>query len=181
VLPPQRKWRAIALSTLLLAPAVWSLLAGVVALGSDDPDRPDAAQAAAAVTLGLALVPFVFIVLAFSSWHPRAPGAVLKAMGLFLLVAIPASAIASDAVTGLVAGVGAGGIAALRTDLPHDLRFRIGAVVLASLYCFVLARTAGAVVVVAAPVFPLTGLGVADHLAEWHRRRVLAHAALDTD
>ena len=38
-LAPQRKWRAITLATLLLAPAVWSLLAGLVAVAADDRRR----------------------------------------------------------------------------------------------------------------------------------------------
>jgi len=34
-LPPRRKWRAILLATLLLAPAYWALLAGVVSVAAD--------------------------------------------------------------------------------------------------------------------------------------------------
>jgi hypothetical protein len=167
-LPPERKWRAITLATLLLAPAVWSLLAGLVAAASDDAGGP---AAGAAIALGLALLPFVYVVLAFGSEHPRAPGAVVKAMGLCLLVGIPVSAVAGDAVTGLVAGVGAGGIAALRADLAHDWRVRAGAVAIGAGYSFVLARVAGPVVLIAAPIFPFTGLGLADHASEWWRAR----------
>lgn len=167
-LPPERKWRAITLATLLLAPAVWALLGGLVAVAADDGARPEAA--AAAIAFGLALLPFVFIVLAFSSEHPRASGAVLKAMGLTLVVGIPVSAMAADAVTGIVAGVGVGGIVALRSDVDHDWRMRAAAVALGSAYAFVLARVAGPAVLVAAPVFPFTGIGVADHITEWRRR-----------
>ena len=88
-LPPQRKWRAITLATLLLVPAVWSLLAGLVAVAADD--DADGPAAGAAIAFGLSLIPFVFIVLAFASEHPRAPGAVLRAMGLCLLVGLPVS------------------------------------------------------------------------------------------
>lgn len=167
-LSPQRKWRAITFATLLLAPAVWSLLGGLVAVASDDADGP---APGAAIALGLALLPFVFIVLAFSSEHPRAPGAVLRAMGICLLVGIPVSAVAADAVTGIVAGVGAGGIVALRADVAHDWRMRAGAVAVAAAYSFVLARVAGPVVLVAAPIFPFTGIGLADHLSEWRLAR----------
>lgn len=168
-LSPEQRWRAITYATLLLAPAVWSLLAGLVALAADEP--PDGPEPAAAIALGLMLVPFVYIVLAFSSHHPQAAAAVVKAMGLFLLVGIPVSALAADAVTGIVAGVGAGGIVALRADRAHDRRLRIGAVAIGAAYSFVLARVAGPVVLVAAPVFPFTGLGLADHYAEWRRSR----------
>jgi hypothetical protein len=170
-LPPERKWRAITLASLLLAPAVWFLLAGLVAVASDEPGGPSGPAAGAAIALGVALLPFVFVVLAFASEHPRAPGAVLKAMGLCLLVGLPLSAVAGDAVTGIVAGVGAGGMAALRADLGHEWRVRAGAVAVAAAYTFVLARVGGGVVLIAAPIFPFTCLGLADHLSDWRRAR----------
>lgn len=176
-LSPDRKWRAIALATLLLAPATWSLLIGVVALASDDRGGPDDGAAAGLVALGLCLIPFVLVLLAFASEHPRAPGAAARAMGWCLLVGIPVSAVAADAVTGLVAGLGAGGIVALRADAPHERRLRVWGVVVASAYAFVLARTAGAAVLIATPVFPFTVLGLADHLSEW---RLARHEAAAT-
>ena len=80
-LTPQRKWRAITIATLVLVPAFWSMLAGFVAVARDEDARP-APAAGPAIALGLALIPFVFIALAFLSEHPRAPVAVVKAMGL---------------------------------------------------------------------------------------------------
>jgi hypothetical protein len=168
-LPPERKWRAIALATLVLAPAVWFLLAGLVAVASDDGAGDPAAGPA--IAFGLAVLPFAFIVLAFASEHPRAPGAVVRAMGLCLLVGIPVSALAADAVTGIVAGVGAGGVVALRADSMDDRRARIGGVAVAVVYSFVMARAAGALVLIAAPIFPFTALGLADHVAEWRVAR----------
>ena len=49
----------------------------------------------------------------------------MRAMGMSLLVGIPASAIAGDAVTGLVAGVGAGGAMAFRRDGAENLRLHL--------------------------------------------------------
>jgi hypothetical protein len=167
-LSPERKWRAITLATLLLAPAVWCLIGGLVAAASDEPGGP---APGLPIALGLAILPFVFIVLAFASEHPRAPGAVVKAMTLCLLVGIMVSAVAGDAVTGIVAGVGAGGIAALRGDVLHDWRTRAGAVAVGAAYSFVLARVAGPAVLVAAPIFPFTALGLADHFSEWRQAR----------
>jgi hypothetical protein len=163
-LPPQRKWRAITLATLVLVPAYWSLMAGVVAVAADDSDAGP--QAGVALALGLSLIPFVFVVLAFLSEHPRAPGAVLKAMGLTLLVGIPVSALAGDAVTGIVAGVGAGGVAALRADEGHSWRTRALAVAIAAAYSFVLVRMIGALALLPAPIFPFTAIGLADHFVE---------------
>jgi hypothetical protein len=169
-LPPQRKWRAITLATLLLVPAFWAMLAGLVSVASDDGEATaDAPQAAAALAFGLALIPFVFVVLAFLSEQPRPPTAVLKAMGLCLLIGIPVSALAADAVTGIVAGAGAGGIVALRADTPDGWKARAVAVMIAAAYTFVLVRVVGAVALLPAPVFPFTGIGVADHFVEWRQ------------
>ena len=169
-LPPQRKWRAITLATLLLVPAFWAMLAGLVSVASDDGEATaDAPQAAAALAFGLALIPFVFVVLAFLSEQPRPPTAVLKAMGLCLLVGIPVSALAADAVTGIVAGAGAGGIVALRADTPDGWKARAVAVMIGAAYTFVLVRVVGAVALLPAPVFPFTGIGVADHFVEWRQ------------
>jgi hypothetical protein len=167
-LPPRRKWRAILLATLLLVPAYWSLMAGLVSVESD---RASAPAAGPFIAFGLAIVPFVFVVLAFLSEHPRAPGAVVRAMGLTLLVGIPASALAGDAVTGLVAGLGAGGIAALRADGDHRWRARALAVLAASAYVFLLVRVAPEAALLLTPALPFTSIGVADHLSERRRER----------
>lgn len=166
-LSPARKWRAIMVATLVLVVAFWALLAGLVAAAADDSSGSDAEpNAALGLAVGLAVIPFVFVALAFLSEHPRAPGAVVRAMGWSLLVGIPVSALAGDAVTGVVAGVGAGGIQALRMDEPQNWRARAWAVVVAAAYTFMLARVAGGLVLLPAPIFPLTAIGVADHLSE---------------
>jgi hypothetical protein len=172
-LSPQRKWRAITIATLILVPAFWALLMAWVGSVADDDAASDAVaepNTGVALLVGLAVVPFVFMALAFLSEHPRAPGAVLRAMGLTLLVGIPVWALA-DGVTGIVAGVGAGGVVALRMDEPQNRRYRVLAVVFASLYTLVMIQLAGAIVLLPAPVFPLTAIGVADHLAERHAAR----------
>jgi hypothetical protein len=150
------------------------LLAGLVAVASDD-DRGSAAQGGA-IAVGLALVPLVFAVLARTSEHHRPRSAVAKAVGLSLLVGIPASAVAADAVTGIVAGVGAGGICALRADMAHNWRARALAIIAASVYTFVMVRVAGAIVLLTAPAFPFTALGIADILSERKREREAVHS-----
>jgi hypothetical protein len=163
-LTPKRKWQAITLATLLLVPAYWSILAGIVAAASDAPEPVP--EPAASLAFGLALIPFVFIVLAFLSRHPRAPAAVVRAMLLSVAVGVPVSAVAGDAVTGIVAGVGAGGIVALRAEETHSWRSRALAVAFAVLYTFVLVHMASALALLPAPIFPLTAIGIADHLSE---------------
>ncbi len=167
-LSPQRKWRAITVATLLLVPAYWAIVAALVALGAEDGRA--APNAGPLIAFGLCLLPFVFIALAFLSEHPRAPAAVVKAMGLTIVVGILGSALAADAVTGLVAAVGAGGIVALRADPDHSWKPRAIAVTLATLYVFFLLRAASDVALLMGPVLPFTGIGVADHLSE--RKRV---------
>ena len=163
-LPPLKKWRAITLATLLFVPGFWVLLAGLVAASSES--EIGGPNPGAALALGLASIPFVFIVLAFLSEHPKAPAAVLKAMGLALVVGIPISAIAADALTGIVTGVGAGAIVALRLEQGHSYRARILAILLTGLATFVLVRLVGPVALLPAPILPFTAIGVADHLSE---------------
>ena len=167
-LSPRRKWRAITLATLLLVPGYLALLAGLVSVASD---REDAPNAGPYIAFGLALLPFVFIALAFLSEHPRAPGAVVKAMALAIVVGIPISALAQDAVTGLVAALAAGGTAALRPEPVSDWRTRWIAVLAATVGSFLLVRIAGDVALLLAPILPFTSIGVADHLAEGRSQR----------
>lgn len=167
-LSPRRKWRAITIASLLLVPAHLAIVAGLVAVVSD---RPDAPPAGPPIAFGLGLLPFVFVALAFLSSHPRAPGAAAKAMGLCLLIGIPVAAVVPDAVTGLVAGVGAGGAAALRPDPSSSWKARAIGVAAVSAYVAVMVRVVPDVAVLLAPTLPFTSLGVADHLAETRRER----------
>jgi hypothetical protein len=167
-LAPRRKWRAITIATLLLVPSFWAVIAGLVAAVSEDTDAPAPGPF---IAFGLALVPFVFVALAFLSEHPRAPGAVVKAMGLSLLVGISVSALATDGVTGLVAGMGAGGIATLRNDTGNAWKARTIAVIAVTAYVFIMVRVAGDIALLLAPTLPFTCLGVADHLSELRKER----------
>lgn len=171
-LSPRRKWQTITVATLLLVPAYWFLLAGIVSAASGK--AHGGPTPGTGLALGLMLIPFVFIVVAVMSGHPNWPGAVLKAMGLALLVGIPVSALAADAVTGIVAGVGAGGIVTLRADEGHSWRARAVAIVVAAAYTLVLVRVASVLALLPAPIFPLTAIGIADHISE---RRHLREAA----
>ncbi len=175
-LSPRQKWRAILLSTLLLVPDYLAIVVGVIAADSESANAPPAGPA---IAFGLAFLPFVFLSLALLSTHPRAPGAVLRAMGLSLLVGIPVSAIAPDLVTALVAGIGAGGIAVLRADEEGVWKARVLAVLGVSVYAFVMIRVVPDVTLLLAPTLPFTCLGVADHLVE--RRREQAGERLAAD
>lgn len=177
-LSPQQKWKAITIATLVLLPAFWGTLIGLVSVASDDGDG--VANPAAFIALGLALVPFAFLALAFLSGHPSAPAATAKAMTMFLLVGIPVSALAADAVTGLVAGAGAGGIVALRASEVATWKQRALGVLFACAYTFVLARAAGAIILLSVPAFPFTSIGLADHFAERRHARELTEASSES-
>jgi hypothetical protein len=168
-LSPRRKWRAIMLATLLLVPAYWSLLVGLVSVASDE--SRGSPYAGPYIAFGLALIPFVFVALAFLSQHPRAPAAAAKAMVLALVVGIPVSAVAADAVTGFVAGIGAGGALAMRVDLDRSWKARAIAVVVVTAWAFVTVRVMPEAVLLLAPILPFTSVGVADHLLEIRRER----------
>jgi hypothetical protein len=74
--------------------------------------------------------------------------------------------LAGDAVTGFVAGVGAGGIVAMRADVAHSWKARAVAVLVVCAYVFILAPSASVIALLLAPVLPFTSIGVADHLSE---------------
>jgi hypothetical protein len=162
-------WRAILIATLLLAPAYWSLLIGVVSVASTR--SGGVANPGLWIAFGLMLVPFVFVALAFASAHPRAPAAVAKAMALAVAVGVPVSALSADAVTGFVAGVGAGGIVALRSDVDRPWRGRMLAVFAVTLWAFVTVRIVPEAALLLAPALPFTSVGVADHLVELRREK----------
>jgi hypothetical protein len=87
-----------------------------------------------------------------------------------LLVGIPISAVAPDAVTGFVAGLGAGGIAALRADDIHSWKARAVAVAVVTLLVF-LSVMVSDVALLLAPALPFTSIGVADQIVERRRER----------
>ena len=166
-LPPRLKWRAITVATLVSVPVFWALLTGLVAAASNE--RTDAPDAGAALALGLMAMPFVFVVLAFLSHQRNAPRAVLKAMGMSLVVSVLVAVVVLDAVTAVIAGLAAGGAIALRTEPGHNYRARAMAVGAVTVYAFLLVRFLGPPTLLIAPILPLTAIGIADHLSE--RRR----------
>lgn len=128
--PPENLWRvwlAIGLGTVVQAISFGSLLLGAIASASD---RPEAGGPAFAI--GFGLVPIVFLIVAFGSGRFGAATAVLKGMGLWLLVALPLGLI--HPVTGMCAGFTAAGAVTLRREKGISFRPRVAAVVMASAY-----------------------------------------------
>jgi hypothetical protein len=152
---------AIAAATVLLQFSYWPVLTGATGLFIGE-------RSLGPVYLGIALVPFVFLVLAFGSRHPRASGAVLRAMGLFLLVALPVGATVGP-LLGVPAGYAVGGITALR---PPDGFARVGrtrgiAVAAGLVYLIVMAIVAPFFAAFVGAVLPFAVIGLADQALEW--------------
>jgi hypothetical protein len=152
---------AIAATTVLLQFSYWPILMGATGLFLEE-------RSLGPVYLGLALVPFVFLLVAFASRHPRASGAVLRAMGLFIVVALPIGATVGP-VLGVPAGFAVGGITALR---PPDGFSRVGrargiAVLAGLVYLTVMAAVAPLFAAFVGAVLPFAVLGLADQALEW--------------
>ena len=151
-------WKAIAAGTAVAQFSYWPAVSAVV--GAPD----SGADGTRMLTLGFAVMPLVFITVAFGSRHPRAPAAVLRAMGLFIVVGLPLAL--WHVGVGLVVGYGAGTIAALRR--PERIRSHVGrvvAVTLAGVYVFIAGAVATSVGLLAGALVALAAVGVADAVA----------------
>lgn len=156
----RRKWLAIALATLVMSTSYWFIVYGAVAGATDDgpPSTPPFA-------LGLALVPFAFMALAFLSRKDDAPWATFTAMGLFLVVGLPIGLF--NPVIGLVAGFGMGGAVTLRTEqgIPWRRPRALG-VLAAVVYTAFILLIAPGFGVLTGSVVPFAASGIADQVVE---------------
>lgn len=155
----KRSWLAIGLSTIVLMVSYSALLVAIVATQSDTPEA-----AGPTFALGFALVPVVFVTLAFVSGRSRAPTAVLKAMGLWLLVALPLGLF--NPVFGLCAGFGMGGVLTLRERDTDRWQVRVVAVLLAAAYSFGMLFVIPAIGLLSGGLLPLATLGLADYYSQ---------------
>jgi hypothetical protein len=140
----------------------WLIIVGATGLY-----RPDGRELGW-VWLGVGLVPFVFLALAFGSLHPRASGGVLKALGLFLVIGLPLGVLGPA--FGIPAGVG--GAFALRPleGHAHMLRSRLIAVAAGMVYLGILLVIAPLFAVYVGAVLPFAVLGLADQAMVWRAR-----------
>ncbi len=157
----KRSWLAIGLSTIVLMVSYSSLLVAIVATQSDTPEA-----AGPTFALGFALVPVVFVSLAFLSGRRNAPTAVLKAAGVWLLVALPLGLF--NPVFGLCAGFGIGGVLTLKVHDTDRWQIRTIAVLLAALYSLGMLWVIPAIGLLSGGLLPFACLGLADYYTE-HR------------
>lgn len=165
----RRKLIALTVATVLLVISYSGILGAFVASGLDDGPNPGPPLA-----LGMALLPLVFAAAAYLSLNPRAATSVLKAVGLFFLLAVPVSALAQDAVSGLVAGFGAGAVVSVDRLPMHTWQSRSIAVATSTGYVFLLVRMIAPLGIASAPLLPFTAVAVADYILE---RRALDPAS----
>lgn len=145
--------------TLIQAISYGSILLGALAAQSDE----DLA-AGPAFALGFGLVPMVFVVVALISRRRNAPVSILKAMGAWLVFALPLGLF--NPVTGLVAGFSAGGALTLRAPEVMTKRWRARAAILGTIYVTGLVLVIPRAGIFAGAVTPLLIIRAADFYAE---------------
>ncbi len=136
------------------------------AAATSTPDRLDFGLAG----IGLALAPFVFVVIGFVSRNPKAPKAVLVSMGLLLALGLTIGLISP--ILGAAAGFGVGAALTLnRLDLPDLMRNRMVAVAFAVAYTLLLLIVVTPAGVFTGALLPPLLVGLADEYSAWRLSR----------
>lgn len=148
---------------------MFSYFAYAAAFGRTDTGEPVIDPALVAV--GIALAPFVFVVIALVSRNPRGPRMVLISMGLLLLLGLSLGLLAP--VLGAAAGFGVGTALCLQLpDIPGQMRRRLLAVTFAVVYTFALLVVATPAGVLTGAVVPILMVGFADEFGAWRLGRL---------
>ncbi|MCB2224265.1 MAG: hypothetical protein KQH83_08845 [Actinobacteria bacterium] len=168
-LSPRRKWVTVGAATVVEAVAFWSIIIGMARATAEE-GAEVSGSAAGAFALGFALVPFAFLVLAFGTNNPRAPGATLRAMGFWAVLGLPLMIFVEPA-TGMALGFGLGAIPAIRLEPEDSWRARLWWVVAFVGYVFVLVYTevAAGPGALSASLLPFATVAFADWASEQMR------------
>ena len=157
----RRRWLAISLATVVAQFAYWPVIAS---LGTTT--EGERVVVWPLVAIGMGIVPFALLALAFLSRQPNPASATLKALGLFILVG-PPLVVLLDPLVGMVAGLAAGGLGALQRDeTVHRLSWRWIAVAVLTVYIVVLVLVAPDFALVSGAVLPFGVHGLVDQAAE---------------
>ena len=162
----RRNWLAIGLGTIAMMFSYFPY-AAAFATPEGEPNRIDVGL----VGIGLAIAPFVFVVVGFASRNPRAPKRVLQSMGLLILLGFAFGLLSP--VLGAAAGFGVGASLCLNPpDFDGVLKRRLWATGFTVFYVLVLLvflRPAG---VFTGGLLPLLMIGFADEYTAWvHEKR----------
>jgi len=155
----KRSWLAIGISTVVVLISYSSLLVAIVSTRSDTPEA-----AGPVFALGFALVPVVYVSVAFLSGRKNAPTSALRGMGIWLLVALPLGLF--NPVFGLCAGFGIGGVLTLKERDTDRWQARTIAVALAATYSLSMLFVIPAIGLIGGGLLPLTSLGFADYYTQ---------------
>lgn len=161
----RKSWIAIGLGTIVMAISYGSLLLAIVASRSETPEA-----AGPAFAVGFALVPAVFVTVAFMSGRRNAPTAVLKAMGLWLLIALPL--VLFNPVFGLSVAFGIGGVLTLKAPDTDSWKSRSVAVLLVAVYSLMMLFVIPALGLMSGGLLPLACLGLMDQYVDYRARTV---------
>lgn len=159
----RRTWFAASAASVPATVTCWSIVGAFVTESTGEPKK-----AAAAVALGLAVAPMVFVVVALLSGHPTPVFATGAAVLTACCVALPLLALRPDGVTGLVGGLGAGVAVSMRRpdQIPTEGRSigarRATAVAAVTAVEALLVITVPLLAIASAPVLPLAAVAAAD-------------------
>jgi hypothetical protein len=135
-----------------------------------DPEGEGLTLDARLVGIALAIAPLVFIVVGFVSANSLAPRRILLAMGLLIVLGLSVGLISP--VLGASAGFGVGVAICLRLpDIADQMRRRLIAVALATLYTMILLFVAASAGVTTGAVVPILAVGFADEYGAWRLAR----------
>jgi hypothetical protein len=154
-------WLAIALATVMMAFSYFTYAAAFI--GTEDDPSSISPQL---LGVGLALAPFVFVILGFVSRNHETPRRVPMAMGLLLGIGLAVGLLAPA--LGASAGFAAGGAITLNPPPVAGVeRWRALAVLVTTVYLFVLLIAVTPAGVFTGGLLPLMMLGFADEYAIW--------------
>ncbi|HKZ19110.1 MAG TPA: hypothetical protein VJQ57_03270 [Acidimicrobiia bacterium] len=135
-----------------------------------EPGSAEPTLDAGLVGIALAVAPLVFVVVGFVSRNADAPRRILLAMGLLIGLGLAIGLIAP--VLGAAAGFGVGVAICLRIpDIADQMRRRLIAVGLATLYTMILLFIAPSAGVTTGAVVPILVVGFADEYGAWRLSR----------
>lgn len=160
----RRNWIALGLGALVAVPSY--MLYGAAFLISDEGVTVDRQLFA----LGVALAPFVFVIVAMVSRNASMSRQVLRAMGLLLALGLSLGLLTP--LLGASAGLGVGTALSLeQPEMPKVLRRRIIAVALSAAYTFLLLVTITPAGVLTGAILPTLAIGLADDYSAWRFTR----------
>ena len=168
----RRIWLGIAVATMFQSISYGSIIVGAVASLSEG-DVP----AGPAFAVGFALVPVVCLAAAFISAQQRASMAVLKGMGIWLILGLPLSL--ANPIVGLATGFTAAGVFTIRPTALRPGRARWFAVLLTAAYLLLLVAILPQAAILAGALTPLVAIRAADIYTE--RKEALSEGVTGED